>query len=663
MLLIMAVVLPTVCLLWFMGQAIKNERLAVRQKLVDTYTKRAEIFFIEHPDNLAKVIALKIATNSENIDPYEIINKAGDNKYISSLLVYDDSGEMLWPVIGSIATIGSEPEVFSEAYEWEFEKGNILKAIEAYTEIAEETSDKLLIFNAETAIVRCLKKSGQIPKAIELCNKLAKTGSTITGGGGQAEKVLQAKVMLAELMYLSNDERLQQALINSLSFSYYYSDERNLRAAYPSDARIWAIDKIIDIAKQTKIESIGEFVQKAEREILFEKKSLIAAESLMDINIFKSWPEGTIKSLNTDDQSYGIYNVFDGNRVVGLLQNSELIDFFASSAEEFEEYGTVFCRVLDDTGKLVAGKQWAYSGRATPTGDMFLSFAPGKYFKDWKVELYFEEGVFGTAANRTKLAYCWTAALVIGFMILVCGFAVKSLLHQARVNRLKNDFVATVSHELKTPLASMRVLIDTVLEGNYRDESQVREYLELVAKENKRLTGLIDNFLTFSRMERNKHAFNIISTDAETIAEDAAEAVRTRFEQSSCNLKVAIDDNAGKVGADHDALVTVLVNLLDNAWKYSGDDKEIALNVNRKDCMVNFEVTDNGYGMSKRVVRKIFDRFYQADNSLARSAEGCGLGLSIVKFIVDAHGGTIEIESEAGKGSLFRVKIPTQTKG
>ncbi|MCK5001207.1 MAG: HAMP domain-containing histidine kinase, partial [Anaerohalosphaera sp.] len=228
--------------------------------------------------------------------------------------------------------------------------------------------------------------------------------------------------------------------------------------------------------------------------------------------------------------------------------------------------------------------------------------------------------------------------------------------------RLKNDFVATVSHELKTPLASMRVLIDTIIEGNYRDQSQVREYLELVAKENKRLTGLIDNFLTFSRMERNKHAFNIVSTDAGEIAEDAAEAVRTRFEQNGNTLKITVDADAGEIKADHDAMVTVLVNLLNNAWKYSGDDKKIALNVYRKDGVVNFEVSDNGVGMNKRVVRKMFDRFYQADSSLARKAEGCGLGLSIVKFIVDAHSGTIEVESEAGKGTVFTVSLPKITE-
>jgi two-component system phosphate regulon sensor histidine kinase PhoR len=110
--------------------------------------------------------------------------------------------------------------------------------------------------------------------------------------------------------------------------------------------------------------------------------------------------------------------------------------------------------------------------------------------------------------------------------------------------------------------------------------------------------------------------------------------------------------------ADHDALVTVLVNLLDNACKYTGADKQIGLNVSGGKDEVCFAVTDNGIGIPRRHLRRIFDRFYQVDSSLARRAEGCGLGLSIVKFIVDAHKGKVSVESKSGKGSTFYVRVP-----
>ncbi len=247
--------------------------------------------------------------------------------------------------------------------------------------------------------------------------------------------------------------------------------------------------------------------------------------------------------------------------------------------------------------------------------------------------------------------------LAIAVMVSAGLLAARVVGKQIKTNKLKNDFIATVSHELKTPLASMRVLVDTLLEGSYRNQQQVTEYLELVSKENERLTGLIDNFLTFSRMERNKQAFAMARTSPGAVARDAAEAVKTKFSKGKCRFEVNVPDDLPDVTADRNAMVTVLVNLLDNAYKYSYDNKQIELRVSSEDGSVCFCVSDNGAGMSRRSVKKIFKRFYQVDRSLARHAEGCGLGLSIAKFIVDAHKGSITVSSKPGEGSTFTVYL------
>ncbi|MHC4552520.1 MAG: sensor histidine kinase [Planctomycetota bacterium] len=226
------------------------------------------------------------------------------------------------------------------------------------------------------------------------------------------------------------------------------------------------------------------------------------------------------------------------------------------------------------------------------------------------------------------------------------------------MNRLKNDFIATVTHELKTPLSSMRLLVDTLLEGNYRDEQTVPEYLGLIANENERLSHLIDSFLTFSRMERNKQVFEIAPVSPVEVAKQAAEAVRTKFDNGNVTFEMDIQKALPMIHADKDGMITVLVNLLDNAYKYSNSDKQIQLNVYQQNGIICFAVKDNGIGISKRVQKRIFNRFYQVDSRLSRTAEGCGLGLSIVKFVVDAHKGTIDVESQPGQGSTFRVKLP-----
>jgi len=229
--------------------------------------------------------------------------------------------------------------------------------------------------------------------------------------------------------------------------------------------------------------------------------------------------------------------------------------------------------------------------------------------------------------------------------------------NQIKMNRLKNDFIATVTHELKTPLASMRVLVDTLLEGNYEGQQTATEYLQLVANENKRLTHLIDSFLTFSRMERNKQVFDFQPTAPKEIAVAAAEAMGAKLSGDNCRFEYSIGENLSTISADSDAMVTVLANLLENAYKYTNSNKRIQLKVYEEDGVVYFAVKDNGVGLTVRAQRKIFNRFYQVDSRLSRRAEGCGLGLSIVKFIVDAHKGTIEVESKAGEGSTFTVKV------
>ena len=143
----------------------------------------------------------------------------------------------------------------------------------------------------------------------------------------------------------------------------------------------------------------------------------------------------------------------------------------------------------------------------------------------------------------------------------------------------------------------------------------------------------------------------------------AVAVVQTKYDTQHCQLQLQLPGTLPTIQADHDALVTVLVNLLDNACKYTGDNKQVSLQISTTDHAVRFVVTDNGIGIARRHLRKIFDRFYQVDNSLARKAEGCGLGLSIVQSIVRLHGGGIEVESQPELGSTFRVTFPLWEPG
>jgi signal transduction histidine kinase len=302
--------------------------------------------------------------------------------------------------------------------------------------------------------------------------------------------------------------------------------------------------------------------------------------------------------------------------------------------------------------------------RVLPPGDpgteqAFLAESAGRFLPGWQLCLFLDASdPFAAEADRRIGNYLWIGLLAIALVAVLAMLMAGVLFRQIRLTRLKNDFVATVSHELKTPLSSMRVLVDTLLEGRVRDAEQGRQYLRLIARENERLSRLIENFLSFSRMERNKRAFQFAELAPAELVQAAAAALQERVAAAGGSLEVESAPDLPPILADRDAMVTVLLNLVDNACKYSGDDKRDRLETWLHDGEICFAVQDHGIGLSRRDARRIMDRFYQVDQRLSRKAGGCGLGLSIVKFIVDAHHGKVEIQSRLGEGSTFTVRAP-----
>jgi signal transduction histidine kinase len=259
---------------------------------------------------------------------------------------------------------------------------------------------------------------------------------------------------------------------------------------------------------------------------------------------------------------------------------------------------------------------------------------------------------------RARVAsYVWVAALGIGVFALIAVSVGQTVRRQLRLTRLKTDLVAAVSHELRTPLASMRLLVEALLRDDEPDRQKTREYLELIAVENARLSRLIDNFLTFSRLERSRLHLSITSTEPAQVVHAAVTAMRERLHPGS-DIAVEIEPGLPSIHADADALVTALLNLLDNACKYTPQEKRISVRATAEGRQVVFAVQDNGMGIPVSEQTRIFRRFYRIDRRLSRGTSGVGLGLAIVDEIARAHGGSVCVESDVGTGSTFSLRLP-----
>ena len=312
--------------------------------------------------------------------------------------------------------------------------------------------------------------------------------------------------------------------------------------------------------------------------------------------------------------------------------------------------------LLDD-GAAKGVKIAAITPGVQPTGE---AIAAGAMLPGWQLSLTVVDTRMMEEAARGRMAsYLWAGYLVIGAMAITGLVAGQSFRKQMRLARLKTDLVGAVSHELRTPLASMRLLVDSLLDDTEFDSKKTREYLQLASAENLRLSRLVENFLTFSRIERNRHRLELQEIKPAEIVSSVSGIVRERFQGSGCEFSVAVEPGLPAIHADPDALLTALLNLLDNAYKYTPSDKRIRLRVSSESGQVVFAVEDNGIGIPAREQKRIFRRFYQVDRRLARETGGCGLGLSIVDSIVRAHGGSVKVTGQLGSGSTFCLCLPS----
>jgi len=222
--------------------------------------------------------------------------------------------------------------------------------------------------------------------------------------------------------------------------------------------------------------------------------------------------------------------------------------------------------------------------------------------------------------------------------------------------------VANVSHELKTPLALIRLFAETLELGRVQTEEKARQYYRVINKESQRLTQLINNILDFSRIEADRKEYRFAPTDVARIVEEVLEAYRFPIEQQNFTLEVEVAEDLPEAELDAEAIGQALINLVNNAIKYSRDERYIRLRVRREGDRILISVTDRGIGVAKADQKKIFEKFYRAENSLLHETKGSGLGLALVQHIMEAHGGTVEVESTPGKGSTFTLVLPLKKR-
>jgi signal transduction histidine kinase len=288
-----------------------------------------------------------------------------------------------------------------------------------------------------------------------------------------------------------------------------------------------------------------------------------------------------------------------------------------------------------------------------------VSMAFGPIFPRWDLALGYKNTTIEALAKDNFQKNLMLTLFVFSLLVFGIILTLRATAREMKLAQAKSTFVSNVSHELKTPLALIRLFAETLELGRVRSSEKAHEYYRIINNESRRLTQLINNILDFSKIEAGRKEYQFVESDVAEVVEDVVRSYEYQIQNAGFEMKTDIDHDLPPVPIDRDAISQAVLNLINNAVKYSDENKEVIVRVRGRNHVIAIEVADKGIGIPRSEHEKIFEKFYRVSTGLVHDTKGSGLGLALVRHIVEAHRGKILVESAPGKGSRFTILIPT----
>ena len=428
-----------------------------------------------------------------------------------------------------------------------------------------------------------------------------------------------------------------------------------------------------------------------------------ASKLKLDSNVhFRVGPYGAVKMLNAmrrkvidekvRDTAYGRPGTAATRVWITEKNDAQILKKKLARADSIQEVtvfkrgdGPAFVKVLSTVDSLrepITEKELTASyARLLQREDMELPFyitsRPGKASDEWlppdlendnEVTIGFAKPITYRVEvdNMTSFvlqkmtSQIIISVLLVGLTVLSFVLLLRSLVHQRRLTRIKNDFISNITHELKTPIATVSVAIEALRNFDaLQDPQRTKEYLAISSNELQRLSFLVDKVLKLSMFEKQQIELKEEQVDLSQLVNEVVTSMKLQFEKYKAQVSVQLQGKDFTIHADRLHITSVLFNLLDNALKYSTGVPSIRVELKEHENEVELNVTDNGIGIPAEYRKKIFDKFFRVPAGNTHNVKGYGLGLSYVAYVVQRHYGSIEVESQPGIGSRFIVKLPS----
>jgi signal transduction histidine kinase len=312
---------------------------------------------------------------------------------------------------------------------------------------------------------------------------------------------------------------------------------------------------------------------------------------------------------------------------------------------------------ITDENQRVLYSNWA------PRDGYLLESNLDRPFSNWKAAVGLKDTNIDELARDSFLHSAGATVLILVFLLAGVALTIRATDREARLAQAKSNFVANVSHELKTPLSLLSLFSEILELGLVNDEEKKTEYYRIIRHESLRLNNVIDNILDFAKIEAGRKTYRFAESDMAEVIENVLFSYRYQITNSGFDVQTNMQPDLPPVVIDRDAMSQAISNLVDNAIKYSREVKQLSIKTETLGSDLSIEIADRGIGIPRAEQEKVFEKFYRVGNGLVHDVKGSGLGLSLVKHIIEAHKGTISVASDTGKGSRFTILLPLARNG
>ncbi len=652
---ILAVVLSGSVLTWFSINNISNLKELTEKRVLEEQRELSARFLNEVKNNIDKVISGFDPGIKTPADHKEFLRKkVSESDFIIHPFILNNSGELLYPNFTGVQEIIHENK-FSEEFKSSFKAGEIAeftekdlqKAKKNYLSCLNNSSGSYDSAKAINALGRVSLKANKITEAFNHYYSLISGYYNITDDYGNPY-INYALPQIMKIPEKSHSERIPEVIGDCLekmeigSVPLNYNSEELL-----ADIAGWLKNNnYIDNKRSTGFRKLSAEINKQIRFAINYGNELPGILNKENPVSFSG--NGTdfklISPATGNNNEFFLINTNSEITLGFLIDRSKLQD--AALKNDLQK-GFEFSYRIDFPEKFVAGiidDNLVYSSQLAP------------FFPDRQIEISpVNKDLITDLVNRRSLIYGISSLMLLVAMGLGVALILRDMARERNLSQLRADFISNVTHELKTPLTSIRMYAESLLLGRVNTDDTRKEYLEVVLNESERLKRMINNILEFSKTEKGKSEYHFVKSNLTSIIRSAIQEMSYWFEKENFEIVTDLEEEIN-LEVDPEKIKQVIENLFSNAIKYSTDVKQVLIRLKKESDNILIEVEDRGIGIPADKISHIFEPFYRIEQK--ESISGTGLGLTVVKEIIDAHHGSIKVSSEPGKGSRFTIRLP-----